>query len=48
MSLVDYFGKDERVIMAITLRADYDARGAGIQSIYEDQALMETLMELMD
>ncbi|MDO5327726.1 MAG: hypothetical protein Q4G00_13530 [Clostridia bacterium] len=48
VSLVDYFGKDERVIMAITLRADYDARGAGIQSIYEDQALMETLMELMD
>ena len=48
VALVDYFGEDQRVIMAITLRADYDARGAGIQSFHEDKALMETLIELMD
>ena len=46
--LNDYFGEDERVIMAITLKADYDAKAPGIQGFREDQELLKTMRELID
>lgn len=42
------FGGDQRVILAISLRADYDAQGAGIQEFRPDQQLIETMTSLID
>ena len=46
--LKDYFGDDTRVIMAITLRADYDAWAAGILSFNEDKVQKQALIDLLD
>lgn len=46
--LSDFFGDDNLVIVSIALRADYDARGAGIQDFRTDQELIQAMMELLD
>ena len=46
--LTEYFGEDTKVIMAITLRADYDAQGAGVQGFSPDQELIKKMIELVD
>ena len=48
INLKDYFGDDTRVIMAITIRADYDATGAGINGFSEDKELKQALIDLLD
>ena len=46
--LTKYFGGDTHVIMAITIRADYDAMAGGIQSFNPDQKLIEEMTGLID
>ena len=48
INLKDYFGDDTRVIMAITIRADYDAMGAGIMGFSEDKEMKQALIDLLD
>ena len=48
IDLNDYFGDDTSVIMAIVLRADYDAVGAGIQDFVPDQEAIKKMIELVD
>ena len=43
-----YFGDDQLLLMAITLKADFDPQDAGIQSFREDKALINTLSNLID
>ena len=46
--LKEYFGDDHLVLMAITLKADYDAMAPGIQGFREDQELISAMSELID
>ena len=46
--LGEYFGDDQLVIMAITLKADYDAKDPGLQSFREDEELIKAMKELID
>ena len=46
--LEEYFGEDQLVLMAITLKADYDAMDPGVQSFREDQELITAMSELID
>ena len=48
IELGEYFGDDQMVLMAITLRADYDAMAAGIQGFREDEELIAAMSELID
>ena len=48
LELKDYFGEDQRVLMAITLKADYDAMAYGIQGFREDEELIAAMTELID
>ena len=43
-----YFGDDKLVLMAITLKADFNPQDAGIQSFREDKALIHSLSALID
>ena len=43
-----YFGDDQIVLMAITLKADFDSQDAGIQSFREDEALIDAFSELIN
>ena len=43
-----YFGEDTLVIIAITLQADYNAVGFGVQYFAADQAQIESMLELLD
>lgn len=45
--LADYFEEDARVIVAITLKADYDAADPSIQSFIEDQEQINAMIELI-
>lgn len=45
--LSDYFGEDTQVIMAITLKADYDAKGAGILDFRVDQEQIDAMKQMM-
>ena len=42
------FGDDRRVIIAITLKADYDAVGFGVQYFAPDQAQIDVMIALLD
>ncbi len=46
--LGEYFGEDQHVLMAITLKADYDAMDPGIQGFREDEELITAMSELID
>ncbi len=46
--LKEYFGEDQLVLMAITLKADYDAMAPGIQGFREDKELITAMSELID
>ena len=46
--LEEYFGEDQLVLMAITLKADYDAMDPGIQGFREDKELISAMSELID
>ncbi len=46
--LQEYFGEDQLVLMAITLKADYDAMDPGVQGFREDEELIAAMSELMD
>lgn len=48
IELGQYFGDDQLVLMAITLRADYDAMAPGIQDFREDKELIAAMKELID
>ena len=48
IELKEYFGEDQLVLMAITLRADYDALAPGIQDFREDKELIAAMSELID
>ena len=48
VELSEYFGDDMMVLMAITLKADYDAMAPGIQGFQEDEALIAAISELID
>ena len=48
IELKEYFGDDQLVLMAITLKADYDALAPGIQDFREDEALIAAMSELID
>ena len=48
IDLKEYFGDDQLVLMAITLRADYDAMAPGIQNFREDEVLIAAMSELID
>ena len=41
------FGEDAHVIVAITLKADYDANGAGIRRFLADQNSIDQMMEML-
>ena len=42
-----YFGEDDYVIVAITLKADYDADSTGVIYFYADQNLIEQMMDII-
>ena len=44
----EYFGDDEKVILAITLKADFNAAGFGVQSFTPDQQQIAAMLELLD
>ena len=46
--LKEYFGEDQLVLMAITLKADYDAMDPGIQNFIEDRELIAAMTELIE
>lgn len=46
--LGEYFGDDQLVIMAITLKADYEATDPGLQIFREDEELIKAMTELLD
>ena len=46
--LKNYFGEDQQVLMAITLKADYDAYAYGIQGFKEDEELIAAMSDLID
>ena len=48
IDIAEYFGSDERVIMAISLKADFNAVGLGVQSFVPDQEQIETMIDLLD
>ena len=48
VEIEQYFGDDQLVLMAITLKADFDPQEAGIQSFREDTALTNALSQLID
>ncbi len=48
IELQEYFGDDQLVLMAITLRADYDAMAPGVQDFREDEELIAAMSELID
>ena len=48
VELKDYFGDDQQVLMAITLKADYDANAYGVQGFKEDEKLIAAMSELID
>jgi hypothetical protein len=48
VDLKNYFGEDQQVLMAITLKADYDAYAYGIQGFKEDEELIASMSELID
>ncbi len=47
IDLKSFFGKDARVIVAITLKADYDADGAGVRRFSADQNWIDQMMEMI-
>ena len=48
LDLREFFREDDRLILAITLRADYDANGFGVQYFSPDQELIDEMMNLLD
>lgn len=46
--LEEVFGKDSHVIVAITLKADYDANGVGVQYFLADEQLINEMKEMVD
>ena len=47
IDLKGYFGEDARVIVAITLKADYDADSAGVRRFSADQTLINQMMDML-
>lgn len=47
IDLKSCFGDDARVIVAITLKADYDADGAGVRRFSADQNWIDQMMEMI-
>ena len=47
IDLESYFGEDARVIIAITLKADYDADSTGISRFMADQKWIDQMMEMI-
>lgn len=48
LEIEKFFGDDKLVLIAITLKADFDPRDAGIQSFREDKTLIHSLSALID
>ena len=47
IDLKSIFGKDARVIVAITLKADYDAESNGVSRFWPDQKWIDQMMEMI-
>ena len=47
IDLKSMFGKDARVIVAITLKADYDAESTGVSRFWPDQRWIDQMMEMI-
>lgn len=48
IKMKEYFGDDQHVLMAVTLKADFNSDDAGIQGFREDKALIDALSKLID
>ena len=48
IDLKSYYGDDAHVIVAITLKADYDADSNGVRYFWADQNMIDEMMQMIE